>query len=53
MNKGVNGKKGHSKVCRKMLEWCYCFKMLKIGGNNEKTNTDNCIADPTNRMLTG
>ncbi|GAM16761.1 hypothetical protein SAMD00020551_4991 [Mesobacillus selenatarsenatis SF-1] len=29
MNKGVNGKKGHSKNCGKMLEWCYCLKMFE------------------------
>lgn len=53
MNKGVNGKKGHSKVCRKMLEWCYCFKMLKNGGHNEKNIADNRFADFIDRMRTG
>lgn len=53
MNKGDNGKKGHSKVCRKMLEWCYCFKMLKIGGHNEKNIADNRIADFIDRMCPG
>jgi hypothetical protein len=29
MYKGNNGKKGQSKVCRKMLKWCYCLKMFE------------------------